>query len=399
MRKKVAIASCYYQNNYGSMLQAYATQVILDNMNIANETIDISGLKKEINVAKYKYFLKASLTSDILIYKFGNLKNLIIRKMSKGNYAQLAKVRVNEFETFRRERICMSEKFKTKAELSEKCERKYSAVIVGSDQLWLPGNISGDFFTLNFVPQTVNSIAYATSFGQSFLPKDIEKKAKVFLAKIRHIGVREETGKALVKKLTGRNVGVVCDPTLLLTGQEWLSILGNGNFKAKDNDYIFCYFLGKNPLHREFAKKVKEETGLKIVALTHLDEIVTADKNYADENPYDVGPIEFVRLIYNAKYILTDSFHCSVFSVLFEKDFYTFRRYPNTTKHSTNSRVENLLQKLGLSNRLLDAKEDVREILKMKIDYQDVLTKLARFREKSFEYLQQALLNNGSTDL
>lgn len=106
----------------------------------------------------------------------------------------------------------------------EKRDENYSAVLVGSNQLWLPGNIAADYYTLNFVPTTVNSIAYTTSFGQSSLPKDSARKASIFLKKIKHIGVREESGQKLVKELAGRDVPVVCDPTLLFTGDEWMKI-------------------------------------------------------------------------------------------------------------------------------------------------------------------------------
>ena len=108
--------------------------------------------------------------------------------------------------------------------LGKKCKDKYGAVLVGSDQLWLPGNIAADYYTLNFVPKEVNTIAYSTSFGQSALPSDSAKKATVFLKKIKHIGVREESGQKLVKELAGRSVPVVCDPTLLFTSDEWMSI-------------------------------------------------------------------------------------------------------------------------------------------------------------------------------
>lgn len=88
--------------------------------------------------------------------------------------------------------------------------------------------------------------------------------------------------------------------------------------------YILCYFLGNNPPHREFAEKLKKETGCKIVALTHLDEFVKSDEGYADETPYNIDPADFLNLIRNAEYVCTDSFHCSVFSILYKKSFIHF---------------------------------------------------------------------------
>lgn len=395
--KKTAIVSCYFQHNYGSMLQAYATQMALDKLDYENETIDIAGFNHEIKKAKILYFAKASLTSDILISKLGMAKNVLIKKFSKNDYARLSKVRSDRFDAFGKKYFRLSSRYSSKEELGKKCDENYSSVLVGSDQLWLPGNIAADYYTLNFVPTTVNSIAYATSFGQSSLPKDSAKKATIFLKKIKHIGVREESGQKLVKKLSGRNVPVVCDPTLLFTGDEWMKIQKKEPIiKGK---YILCYFLGNNPPHREFAEKLKKETGCKIVALTHLDEFVKSDEGYADETPYNIDPADFLNLIRNAEYVCTDSFHCSVFSILYKKEFYTFRRYNRNTRQSTNSRLDTLFKITGIEGRLLAGDEKIVDCLNIKTDFDEAHKKLAGVRQQSYEYLKVALQDEGSTDL
>ena len=395
--KKTAIVSCYFQHNYGSMLQAYATQMALDKLDYENETIDIAGFNHEIKKAKILYFAKASLTSDILISKLGMAKNVLIKKFSKNDYARLSKVRSDRFDAFGKKYFRLSSRYSSKEELGKKCDENYSSVLVGSDQLWLTGNIAADYYTLNFVPTTVNSIAYATSFGQSSLPKDSAKKATIFLKKIKHIGVREESGQKLVKKLAGRNVPVVCDPTLLFTGDEWMKIQKKEPIiKGK---YILCYFLGNNPPHREFAEKLKKETGCKIVALTHLDEFVKSDEGYADETPYNIDPADFLNLIRNAEYVCTDSFHCSVFSILYKKEFYTFRRYNRNTRQSTNSRLDTLFKITGIEGRLLAGDEKIVDCLNIKTDFDEAHKKLAGVRQQSYEYLKVALQDEGSTDL
>lgn len=395
--KKVGIVSCYFQHNYGSMLQALATQMALDKLGYENETIDISGFNGEIKKAKMLYFAKASLTSDILLSKLGMATNILRRKLSKGVYKENTIIRNKKFDDFYKEHFRLSEKYNSKADLSNKCKEKYSAVLVGSDQLWLPGNIAGDYYTLNFVPKEVNTIAYSTSFGQSALPNDSAKKATVFLKKIRHIGVREESGQKLVKELADRSVPVVCDPTLLFTGDEWMSIQKE---EAKINEsYILCYFLGNNPPHREFAKRLKEKTGCKIVALTHLDEYVKSDEGYADYTPYDVDPADFLNLIRNAQYVCTDSFHCSLFSMLYKKEFFTFKRYARKTKSSTNSRLDTLFNLAGVKGRVLNGDEDIQKCLDMNIDYEKVHKNLQKIRKESYQYLITALKDEGSTDL
>lgn len=395
--KKTAIVSCYFQHNYGSMLQAYATQMALDKLGYENETIDISGFNGEIKKAKLLYFAKASLTSDILFSKLGMAKNVLIKKFSKNKYTALSKIRSDQFNAFSCKKFRLSPRYNSKAELRNKCEKNYSAVLVGSDQLWLPGNIAADYYTLSFVPKTVNSIAYATSFGQSSLPRSSSKKAEIFLKNIKHISVREESGQKLVQKIVDRRVPVVCDPTLLFTGDEWLEI--QKKEPIIEDKYILCYFLGNNPPHREFAKRLKAETGCKIVALTHLDEFVKSDEGYADETPYDIDPADFLNLIRNAEYVCTDSFHCSVFSILYKREFFTFRRYNRNTKQSTNSRLDTLFSMTGITGRLLTGEENISDCLKIKTDFETVHRKLERVRQESYTYLVNALEDEGSTDL
>lgn len=395
--KRVGIVSCYFQPNYGSMIQALATQMALDKLGYENETIDITGFNGEIKKAKIRYFIKASLTSDILLSKIGMAKNVLIKKISRNAYAENSAVRKNKFSNFSKQMFRLSKKVGSKDELGKYAAENYSTVLVGSDQLWLPGNIAADYYTLNWVPSSVNTVAYATSFGQSVLPKDSAAKAAVFLKKIKHIGVREESGQKLVKQIVGRNVPVVCDPTLLFTGEEWLTIQ-----KAEPiikEPYIFVYFLGNNPPHREFVKRLKEETGCKIVALVHLDEFVKSDEGYADNTPYEVDPADFLNLIRNASYVCTDSFHCSVFSMQYERNFFSFRRYARKTASSTNSRLDTLFKLAGVRNRILSGDEDVKECLSRKIDYNAIEMNLKRIRTQSYEYLKAALADERNTDL
>lgn len=166
-----------------------------------------------------------------------------------------------------------------------------------------------------------------------------------------------------------------------------------------EGKYILCYFLGNNPPHREFAKRLKEATGCKIIALTHLDEFVKSDEGYADETPYDIDPADFLNLIRNAEYVCTDSFHCSVFSILYKRQFFTFRRYNRNTKQSTNSRLDTLFNMAGITGRLLTGEENIVDCLKIETDFESVHKKLEGIRQKSYEYLLAALKDEGSTDL
>ena len=395
--KKTAIVSCYFQPNYGSMLQALATQMALDRLGYENETICIDGLNKEIRRAKLRYFAKASLTSDILLSKAGMAMARMRRKLSKGDYGQMMQTRLQAFSDFEKKWFRMSERYGSRAELTQTCGEKYSAVVVGSDQLWLPANIAADYYTLSFVPDSVNTIAYATSFGQSQLPCSSERAAMKFLSHIRHISVREKSGQKIVARLTGRRVPVVADPTILFDGEEWMSV--QQEEPLIEGDYIFCYFLGNNPIHRAFASRLAEQTGCRIVALPHIDEYVRSDEGYADETPWEVGPGQFLNLLRNAQWVLTDSYHCTAFSMQYERKFFTFRRYHRKTRQSTNSRLDTLLEQCGVPERLLTGQEDISACMDMSIDFADVGSRIDRLRRYSWKYLTNALEDKAETDL
>ncbi len=385
--KKVGIVSCYFKNNYGSMLQAYASKKILDNNNIPNETISIEK-NKDFAKGKKKYYLSQIFNFNFIKSKFGMIKLKFDKKINK-ELGKNISIRDKKYKEFRKEfnlsRSCTDYKG-----LTELASEKYTDVIVGSDQLWLPVNVVADYYTLNWVPDNINKISYATSFGVSTIPKKYNEKYSSFLKKIDHLSVREETGIKIIKEIAGIDAQLVCDPTILLTRKEWEDIATSGRF-VKDK-YILCYFLGSNIEHRKFAEKLKQITGYKIVSLNHADEYVKYSDEFADIIPYDVGPKEWINLIKNAEYICTDSFHGTVFSLIFNKIFFNFRRHNSKNKNSTNSRIDSLLNVAGVSNeRILTGNEDVLKVLDYKIDYEKVNENINNFRENSKKWLFESI--------
>ena len=386
--KKIGIASCYFKHNYGSMLQAYATQWALDRLKLRNETLDISGILGEISHGKRKYYLRNLFNVEMYNAKKGFIRHMVQRKLDQ-RFAERISQRDAAFEQFKRQYFRMAIPAHSKKELRDYC-LDYNAVLAGSDQLWLPLNIEGDYYTLNFVPDTVRRVAYATSFGVSELPAWQEQKAQRFLNRIHAISVREQSGKDLIQKLCNRDVPVVCDPTLLFTGEEWTGVQGLKNVAREK--YIFCYFLGNSRLHRDFAQRLKAATGYQIVTLRHLDEFIPSDEDFGDEAPYDIGPDKFMDLIRNAEYICTDSFHGSVFSLLNHKQFFVFRRFQKAGSQSTNTRIDSLLCLAGIPERLIEGYEDASACLQMKINYEQVDRKVGSMREASLSFLKTALL-------
>lgn len=385
--KKVAIVSCYFKENYGSMLQAYATQKVLDNNNILNETIDI---EKNIDFknGKKRYYKTQVFNFKFIKTKFGMIKLKIDKKINKKLGENIA-IRNNKYKSFKQE-FNLSVACKNYKDLSKLAEKKYTDVIIGSDQLWLPVNVVADYYTLNWVPEKINKISYATSFGISEVPKKYNELYYNFLKRIEHLSVREQTGVDIIKKISGVDAKLVSDPTLLLSEEEWeQEIISDRIIKDK---YIFCYFLGNNIEHRKFVERLKEKTGCKIVSINHCDEYVKYNDKFCDYAPYDVGPREWINLVKNADYVCTDSFHGTVFSIIFNKIFYDFRRHKNSNKMSTNSRIDNLLNIAGISNeRILIGTENVEDVLKYKIDYDEVNKNIDKFRNDSKQWLLNSI--------
>ena len=177
--KKVGIVSCYFKNNYGSMLQAYATKKILDNNNIPNETINIDN-NIDFKKGKRKYYTSQLFNFKFIKSKFGMIKLKLDKKIVK-DLGKNISIRDSKYKEFRKE-FNLSISCPDYKSLNEMATTKYSDVIVGSDQLWLPVNVVSDYYTLNWVPDSINKISYATSFGISKITDKYTDEYKKFLS-------------------------------------------------------------------------------------------------------------------------------------------------------------------------------------------------------------------------
>lgn len=377
--KKVGLVAVS-NHNYGSQLQTFAMHQALTNLGVDNEII-----RYKQNPVKQ---LKRAINPSFFVMKGKSVARNINCKVKYPEISKGLSVRANAFEAFKTSH-CIYSPFISERDVLEKYVLKYRAVILGSDQVWHPANLEMDYFTLNFVPDNIPRIAYAPSFGVSDIPEKQKKATKDYLGRFNEISVREKTGAEIVTTLIGRNVPVVCDPTALLTREQWDQVSSQRRYT--EDKYIFCYFLGNNKSHREFASKVKAITGYKIIALQHLDELVKDDIFFGDIKPYDVGPEDFVNLVANAEIVLTDSFHGTMFSIYYHKNFFTFSRFADNNKGSTNSRVVSILEKMGLRDRHYTTLENPESCISCSIDWKDVDKRLSEFRCESLHYLREAI--------
>lgn len=388
MSKKVGLAITTYTHNYGSFLQSFALVETIKRLGYTPEVISTKGVQNLISSARRKYFLKRMFNINELL-SYSVMFKGIGMKLINNDYAKNQKIRGAAFDRFRDKYFSFSPVGHTWEEVGNIC-RDYCAVVVGSDQLWRPANIEGGYFTLEFVPDEINKVAYAPSFGIPKLEKPQAEKVKHFIPRLNHIGVREERGQQIIKELTGIDVPVVCDPTLLFTKEDWDSYVGD---RLINDDYVLTYFIGDHEDYLRFAKRLSDYWGIKVVGIVHIDGYNNNISTYIDDTPYDIDPFQFINLVKFAKCVLTDSFHCSVFSIHFEKEFFAFKRFSDTNTMSTNNRLTTLFNVAGIEGRILSGKEDISDSLFKPINYSVVRENIQKKRDFSMDYLSNALAN------
>lgn len=377
------IVSDLNHTNYGSMLQAYATLKTIQNLGYDLVFIKY---KKQRNLFDWLKIAPGLMLSG----GFELLRNRILHRIQLRKYPEYRinndiriyttnEFKKNEFVPFFKEYIG----FKALQEGS----KEYDAIFVGSDQVWRPFGFYSSYWNLMFADDSVPKFSYSSSYGVSDIPKVQRKGTKKYLERLNLISVREDKAKQIVEKYSNKKAKVVADPTMLFTKEQWEDFAKVSTVKINE-PYIFCYFLGTRKEIRIKAKELSEKTGLKIVIMRHMDEYVKADESIGDYYPYNINPRDFVKLLMNAEYVCTDSFHGTVFSIIMHKKFITFYRVNPKKGNSTHSRIDSLLNKFGLSNRLF--KNDILSI-KQDINFSMVDEIMNSYREDSMLFLKNAL--------
>lgn len=381
----IGVCIKYFHANYGGMLQACATVALMEELGIEYELIQYQ--KKRTFLEKINSIPRL-LNGVLLNDKYEAMVKKIGEKMHP-DFAVKNLERIEAFKTFNQTHFTkLSPVFVGFAALCEGAKR-YDAVLTGSDQLWSPAGLPTNYYNLQFVPQEIRKVSWASSFGVSEIPWYQKKRTKDYLQRIEYISMRENRGAQIVEELTGKKVPVLLDPVFAFGKDEWNSLIPRRTVEW--DDYIFCYFLGNNPAHRAAARKLADETGRKIVTLRHLDQYVSADETFGDAAPYDVAPDRFLDILRNASAVCTDSFHGMAFSVIFEKQFVIFDRYGEGARHSKNSRIDSLCTNLGLSDRRFTNEADIGQKMESSIPYDSVNEKLQIERMRTKDYLETAL--------
>lgn len=367
--KRIGIVTYYKGNNYGSVLQAFA---LADFIKVNNY---------EVCIIDYcNYHDKKSLIYRIITY----LKRIIImiRYPIKSINILIEKVTTKKSQhAISEETKKLFDEFRMKNFKFSKLEDdKFDFFICGSDQIWNIKNPSlSEIFFLRFTKKQ-KRIAYAPSFGGIEVPKYNEKQLKKYLLEMGPLSIREESGVELIEKLIDKKVTQVLDPVLLFDKKYWIEKAKKIN-KNICGDYILCYFLDEiSESSVTFIKKLSKKHNVKVLWI----DLGISNENF--EKIY-VSPFEFIALINNAKYICTDSYHGTAFSLILNKKFYLFKRnYKSNPEQET--RLISLLKiidadKIGSSNQDFISYDDV--------DFDYINNCIGIKRDISREYLLRSL--------
>lgn len=364
----IALITIHWANNYGAALQTYAM----------SEALKPYG---NVNVIDYRSEKPAK---GMQLLRLGTRPRDILRA-GKDIFRLCPRYRViNKFKEFNKKYINITPFIVDDTKWQGVADEN-DVFIAGSDQIWNPevvsekGILDGRFF-LDFV-EDKTKFSYASSMGTHRYTKKQLIEVKGYLDDFKKISVREQDSAAYLKENVSKDVQTVVDPTLLLDKDGWVHKFG---VLSEKKPYILVYALNKDSLLKRVVEAASVELGIDVISL--------------DQDPFlnyqptkhikDAGPEEFISYFYNAKFVITNSFHGLCFSIIMEKNFLI------SNPLGSANRIESLLSSLGLSERrVVDSSSDskISHSLSENIDYEAVTPKVERARQYSLAYLEEAI--------
>ena len=365
---KIGILTLPLHTNYGGILQAYALQTVLERMGNDVTIIDKPQIKKIPSLWTYfkRYIKKYVYRQNIVIYKEKKY-NQSYPYVSKHTQRFINQYIHNEY-----------------LPISQIEEYRFDAIVVGSDQIWRPMYYRPvqDAY-LNFASSwNVKKIAYAVSFGSDIWEYSQKEEMECYslIHKFNAISVREKSGIALIKKHFHIDANLVLDPTMLLDKNDYLDLCKHVRSKGGG---LKTYILDDSEQTSEMILCIGKMLNMPTTKLNSRFEDYSAPIKERVQPPVD----DWLNGLYSADFILTDSFHACVFSILFEKNFYVIANNQRGV-----SRITNLLSLFGLGNRIISSVNEC--MVNDDIDYSTVNFKLAKWRDISYSFLTKSLQHN-----
>ena len=360
---KVAVLTLHRVYNYGSVLQAYATQAIFERAGYEVDIVDYITPQR----TKKQILKNAAAGSNrnlaAPLYKLLKCFSIILKEATFGGFVK--------------KHLHLTKRYVTAEDL-ERNPPIADLYVTGSDQTWnstYNEGIDRGFF-LAFAPEGKPRVAFVASFGKTKLADWEVAETKQYIGRYAKLSVREDSALTILRSL-GREDGVqLIDPTLQLSKEEWTA-LSSGRLVREP--YLILMLLYNEDNHAtEYARKIADEKGLKLVKISwEVKKPPMVDKLFTHRSPAD-----FLSLFANADFVVTNSFHGLAFSINFERNFVVVPR------NEFNSRIESLLTLTGLQKRLVSTSETAILESKKAINYKDVGERLGIEREKAKEYIE-----------
>ena len=361
---KVGVITFHSANNYGATLQTWALQKVLK-----NHGLDAGVIHYHPDIIDNLYDPMEGRTGIKRIWK----------KFCMAISSPESLTRYHKFQTFLKDNFNLIGDFKTYEEL-ENARLMLDAYITGSDQVWNPVHIGGfnPAYYLDFAQPGAIKISYAASVGSDYIHPRYKENLRQSLSSYTGISVRESSIKEAVQELTGQPVQVVLDPTMLLAKEDYEEIKVTSTIKEP---YILVYMIEKNPQVISFANKISIALGLPLIQRRTVP-------GMTNELPpfYTADAGEFIGLIEGTSYVITNSFHGTVFSILYGRPFVSML-------HSdTGSRTVDLLTSLGLESHILYDIADFNDFDMFKIDnYEEISETIEGLKGRSEQFLFNSL--------
>lgn len=372
---KIAIFSPFSSQNYGTVLQAFALSKELSKLGVDSEYISWRHCRTSM-MHRLLFILKHP--SYFFLYrknKQNNKEDLRYSFLSESEYQETIRKNIEFVE----KHTPVNPRFYTYDELAS-VEPLYDKIIVGSDQTWSPDHLyQFSPYYLPFVKNTKKKCSYACSMGRTILPTKFVTYLQSRLKSFESLSCREKENADLLSKLLERKVNHVIDPTLLLRNEEWVEyMIPVQNMPPK---YIVCYILGEKKCIYDYAEYLGKQKDLPVYY------ILTRPAHAHHKNVLKgVGVQEFLWLIKNCQYLVTDSFHGSIFAMNFGREMISFDKFEGTMYD--NGRIENVLAHYGIDSHYMKGFE---ERIPDGINYSEVYRLLENDRQESTHYLKNII--------
>lgn len=370
MKEKQRIGILTFHNSYncGSMLQTYALQKKLKKMNLDSEIIDFAndGQRRVYSIFSQEKNLKSKVKNFIIFFHK--------KQIEKNNLS---------YELFKKENFILSKN--TYSECEELDDTAYKIIITGSDQVWNITIEDGD--DAYFLPwvKKAKKVAYAPSFGAKNIMINTNEleKYRVMLKDFSNLSIREQNGKKWIKELIEREIPVLLDPTLLLSSDDYEEILDH-NIRLPEK-YIFYYSPGFNKNINKLVKKISKKYNLPVICFNAKNFYIKMMNFSSFQLPHLENPSIYLTLIKNASLVITTSFHGTIFSTIFKKNFWTIK---NGEMFRDDDRVKTLMQTLSLEDRLISIEFDQEFDYLQTKNYDTFNEKLEKEKIVSIRYLE-----------